>query len=90
MKKNVFIALALLVMISACAPGPPVPPDNLDDIPGFFSGFWHGLTIFFSFVASLFNDDVGIYATTNSGGWYDFGFFLGVAAIFGGGASSTR
>lgn len=90
MKKNIIFSALLILTTVACAPAPITPTENLDDVPGFFSGLWHGLIIFFSFIGSLFDDDIGIYATLNNGGWYDFGFFLGVAAIFGGSASSTR
>jgi hypothetical protein len=38
---------------------------------------------------SIFTD-VRIYAFPNSGGWYDFGFFLGAASFFGGGGASAR
>jgi hypothetical protein len=29
-------------------------------------------------------DDVAIYAVNNSGGWYDFGFLLGIGGFSGG------
>jgi hypothetical protein len=48
------------------------------------SGFLHGLLMFFSLIGSLFTD-VRIYAFPNSGVWYDVGFFLGAAALLGGG-----
>lgn len=47
---------------------------------GFWYGIWHGMTFPFSFVGSLFSD-VAIYAIYNNGGWYDFGFFLGVGGF---------
>lgn len=56
---------------------------------GFWSGLWHGAIIFFSFIGSLFSDDIAIYAVNNTGGWYDFGFFLGLS-LFGGGASNVK
>src|ERR1044072_4722950 len=36
-------------------------------------------------VLSLFLRDVAIYAVPNNGGWYDFGYFLGIV-VFGVGA----
>ena len=39
----------------------------------------------FSFVASLFTD-YEIYAFPNAGGWYNFGFLIGVICIWGGGS----
>lgn len=44
---------------------------------GFFYGLLHGFITPVSFIASLFRDDVAIYAVNNSGSWYDFGFLLG-------------
>jgi hypothetical protein len=56
--------------------------------PGFFMGVWNGFTIFFALIGHLFDNSIRIYAFPNSGGWYDFGFFLG-ACIFGGGGGSA-
>jgi uncharacterized membrane protein len=47
----------------------------------FFSGFWHGIIFPFAFIGSLFDSDIAIYAVNNSGGWYDFGFWLGVGGV---------
>ena len=32
------------------------------------------MIIWFSFIGSLFDSDIAIYATNNNGGWYNFGF----------------
>ncbi|MEJ5311374.1 MAG: hypothetical protein WHX52_16550 [Anaerolineae bacterium] len=52
---------------------------------GFWAGLWHGIILPITFIIRLFNPNVGIYETNNNGKWYDFGFFLGVSASFGGG-----
>ncbi|GAA2544387.1 hypothetical protein [Pseudonocardia hydrocarbonoxydans] len=57
---------------------------------GFWTGLWHGLILPVTFVVSLFTDSVGVYEVGNSGGWYDFGFVLGVSVAFSGSASSGR
>lgn len=75
-----------LLLLTSCATQP--APEALDP-PGFFTGFWNGLTIFFALMGHLFDSSIRIYAFPNSGGWYDFGFFLGAAAVLGGGASSA-
>jgi len=79
-----YLHFALLIgctlLLASCATQP--APDALDP-PGFFSGLWNGFTIFFALIGHLFDDSIRIYAFPNSGGWYDFGFFLG-ACIFGG------
>ena len=38
---------------------------------------------------SLFIKDVAIYAVPNDGGWYDFGYFLGIV-VFGVGARKSH
>lgn len=53
--------------------------------PGFWSGLWHGLIFPLAWLVSLFASNVAIYAVPNNGGWYDFGYFLGIV-VFGVGA----
>jgi len=36
------------------------------------------MIIVFTFIISLFDPTVDIYEIHNNGGWYDFGFFLGI------------
>lgn len=50
------------------------------DPPGFFLGIFHGLTIIFSLIGSLFSD-IRIYSFPNSGGWYDFGYVIGLLIL---------
>ncbi len=56
---------------------------------GFWAGLWHGLILPLTFLIRLFNPNVGIYETNNNGRWYDFGFFLGLSASFGGGSQTV-
>jgi hypothetical protein len=79
--------VASMMALASCATQPLPDTDNL---PGFFTGYWHGLTIFFALIWHLFDNAVRIYAFPNSGGWYDFGFFLGAASALGGGSSAAR
>ena len=53
--------------------------------PGFWAGLWHGLIFPLAWVVSIFTDQVAVYAVPNNGGWYDFGYFLGIV-VFGVGA----
>ena len=53
--------------------------------PGFFAGLWHGIIFPLAWIVSLFTDKVAVYAVPNSGGWYDFGFVVGIM-VFGVGA----
>jgi hypothetical protein len=59
------------------------------DAPGFLLGLWHGFIFPLAWLLSLVMPDVAIYAVPNSGGWYDFGYFLGIV-VFGVGARKTR
>ena len=62
---------------------------NFGSTPGFLKGLLHGFILLFSFVGSLFTD-YEIYAYPNSGGWYNFGFLLGVMMFFGGGGAGAK
>ena len=53
--------------------------------PGFLLGLWHGFIFPVAWIVSLFVPQVALYAVPNNGGWYDFGYFLGVV-VFGVGA----
>jgi hypothetical protein len=77
-------ACVIMLLISGCAHQ---PQPSAFEPPGFWFGLLHGFLIVFSFIASLFTN-VRIYSFPNSGGWYDFGYLIGVASFFGGAASS--
>ena len=57
--------------------------------PGFLLGLWHGFIFPVAWVVSLFASNVAVYAVPNNGGWYDFGYFLGIV-VFGVGARKSR
>ena len=57
--------------------------------PGFWLGLWHGFIFPVAFLVSLFVPDVAVYAVPNNGGWYDFGYFVGIVFI-GVGARKAR
>lgn len=78
--------ITALIIFTACATQ---PIDNAADPPGFLYGLFHGFIILFSFIASLFTD-YEIYAFPNTGGWYDFGFLIGVMMFWGGGGASSK
>jgi hypothetical protein len=89
MKKTVFylvIFISLGLFISSCATHSLA---GVVDPPGFFKGLLHGFILLFSFIASLFTD-YEIYAFPNVGGWYNFGFVLGVMFFFGGSGAGTQ
>lgn len=82
----ILAGFCLAVLVAASCATQSVPADA--DAPGFFSGLLHGFLIFFSLIGSIFTD-YRIYAFPNSGGWYDFGFFLGATAVLGGAGASS-
>ena len=57
--------------------------------PGFLLGLWHGFIFPIAWIISLFDADISVYAVPNNGGWYDFGYFLGIV-VFGVGANGAR
>ena len=78
LKPIYFLAAALLIsLISACADAQSVQACVSGREYGFFSGLLHGFITPISFVSSLFNKGVAIYAVNNSGAFYDLGFLLG-------------
>jgi hypothetical protein len=56
--------------------------------PGFLLGLWHGFIFPVAWLVSLFAGGVAVYAVPNNGGWYDFGYFLGIV-VFGVGARKS-
>ena len=83
MKRVVILAAAALIL-TACA-----ATQQADAIaptaPGFLLGLWHGFIFPVAWVVSLIVPKVAVYAVPNNGGWYDFGYFLGIV-VFGVGA----
>ncbi len=81
---RLLFAIPFLLLLTACTAG---NPQFTNDAPaGFWYGLWHGVISFISLIIHLFNDAIVVYETNNTGGWYDFGFLLGVIAIWGGGS----
>jgi len=80
-------ALALAAALAACAAQDVTA--TAPGAPGFLLGLWHGFIFPISWLLSLFMPDVAIYAVPNNGGWYDFGYFLGIV-VFGVGARKSQ
>ena len=80
--KSCLIFLLLAVLFAGCAVVSPHVEDCITSNPyGFWGGLCHGMILPFSWIGSLFDDKTAIYAYNNNGGWYDFGFVLGVVAL---------
>lgn len=87
---SVFV-LSAIFMLSGCAEAQNIDACKTGDPYGFFGGLWHGIIAPVSFVLGFFMDDVAVWAVNNNGGWYEFGFLLGVGSLgLGGGKASKR
>ncbi len=80
---RLLITFVVLVTLAACATQ---PTPAAYDPPGFLMGLLHGIVAPWALIGSIFTD-IRIYAFPNSGGWYDFGYILGIGA-YGGGAAA--
>jgi hypothetical protein len=82
----------IALLLAGCVAGPNElagTPDKEGDVAGFWQGLWNGIIAPVTFVLSLFIDTIKAYDVHNNGGWYDFGFLLGVSIIFGGGGRGS-
>ena len=85
------IPLLLLALLSACAATQSdAAVATAATTPGFWLGVWHGFIFPVAFIVALFMPDVAIYAVPNNGGWYDFGYFVGIVFLGVGARSSKR
>jgi hypothetical protein len=82
------VILAAALALAACA-ATQTPAAVAPQAPGFLLGLWHGFIFPVAWVVSLFAPNVAVYAVPNNGGWYDFGYFLGIV-VFGVGARKTQ
>lgn len=80
--KKIYIALTLVLLFTGCADVVDVDPCLVTGDPyGFWGGLWHGATVPFSWIGSLFSDNIALYAVENNGGWYNFGFIIGISGV---------
>ncbi len=95
MKKVFYILglVAVVLLLATCAAGVNTlvgTPNVEGTVAGFWRGLWNGIIAPVTFVISLFTRNVQMYEVHNNGGWYNFGFLLGVIIIFGGGAKGSN
>ena len=81
------ILILVPVLISGCAAGS--AQFSVDAPAGFWQGLWHGIISFITLFIHIFDDSIKVYEVNNTGGWYDFGFLLGVVCIWGGSSNIT-
>ena len=89
-KKVLVITSISIILLTGCADTEIISQCLVDNPSGFWYGLWHGMISPISFVISLFNDSVSIYDVNNTGGWYDFGFLLGIGGVGFGSSKSTK
>ena len=84
--RNLLLLALLLLIVGGCADVSNVELCLLEGehTYGFWGGLWHGMTAGIAFFGQIFSDDIAMYAVNNSGGWYDFGYFLGIGSLGGG------
>jgi len=83
-KIALIVSCGLLFTLTACASQTDAGVSQAEDVPGFLWGLWHGFIFPWAWIGSLFSEDIAVYAVPNRGGWYDFGFFLGITMLGGG------
>ena len=81
------ILILFFLLLASCAAGD--AQFTQDGPAGFWYGLWHGIIAPISLIIHTFNVTVGVYEINNAGGWYDFGFLLGVIFIWGGSSHVT-
>jgi len=74
-------SLLFLFILCSCAEYVPLDQAASLEKVGFWHGLWHGIIFPLAWVISLFSESTAIYAVNNNGGWYDFGFFVGVGGF---------
>ena len=84
---KLLIVISFLLLLTSCAAG---NEQFAAETPaGFWWGLWHGIIAVITLIIQLFNDSVAVYEINNTGGWYDFGFLMGVITIWGGGSHAN-
>ncbi len=81
----VFVAAALA--LAGCAAGD--PRFTAETPAGFWLGLWHGIISLVTLIIGIFSDTVRMYEPHNTGGWYDFGFLMGIGIMAGGGSRAN-
>ena len=80
MRRALILLLLLPLTLAACAAS-----QGADAVaptaPGFLLGVWHGFIFPIAWIVSLFVESVAVYAVPNNGGWYDFGYFVGIVFL---------
>jgi len=71
------LIVVTMLLFTGCAASVNVEECVVNQPYGFWGGLWHGIIAPFSFLLSLLDQSVSMYAVHNNGGFYDLGFVLG-------------
>lgn len=82
------LLISFLFFLTACTAGD--IQFNEQNPAGFWYGLWHGVIAVITLIIHLFNSNVMVYEVHNTGGWYDFGFLLGVITVWSGGGCHIK
>ena len=78
----ILMVLLPLLVLAACAPGDGAA--TTEKPAGFLWGIWHGWIAPVTLIIGIFNKNIRIYETLNTGWWYDFGYYMAIISGFGG------
>ncbi|MCX8056448.1 MAG: hypothetical protein N3F03_02415 [Ignavibacteria bacterium] len=84
---KIILIVSLIIFVVGCFPTHSVEKESE---AGFLMGIWHGWIAPISLIIGIFDSNIRIYETNNSGWWYDLGFYIAVIAGFGGLALRRR
>ncbi len=88
-RTRIFVLAVMSLTVAACVAKQSMAAVN-PTAPGFLEGVWHGFIFPIAWIISLFTDDISVYAVPNNGGWYDFGYFIGICFLGVGARTSKR
>lgn len=84
MKKLLLLILIILLVTILTGCLPDISMDAQENRAGFFLGIWHGWIAPISLIISIFNKNITIFESNNTGFWYGFGFYIAILGGFGG------
>jgi hypothetical protein len=85
---KVLVSVLAVLLLSSCAAGD--ARFTQAHPAGFWYGLWHGAIAVITLIIHIFDSHVAVYEVNNTGGWYDFGFLMGVLCVWGGGSHASR
>lgn len=81
------ILFSFVIVLSSCTAGD--SQFSQDSPAGFWYGLWHGIISVIALIIHVFNENISVYEINNTGGWYDFGFLVGIICIWSGSSHMT-